>query len=110
MKKCIAVEHGFIVEMGDPLPFIVEVQAGHRRGGIMLKDDGKPVFVVGASNITAEPTRNYKRRENEEIDCLFGMVIQSPEEAEVLGEYFKEIAEMMRNGELKKEFERKEDE
>ena len=109
MMKCIAVKHGMIIEAGNPLPFIVEVQAGYRRGGIMLKDDGKPVFMIGASNMTAEPTMNYKRRKDEEVDYLFGMVIQSPEEAEVLGEYFREIAEKMRNGELKKEFERKDE-
>ena len=54
------------------------------------------VALIGVSNVKAEEkTIDYKVKENEEITALIGLVINSKKEAEVLSEFFKNMAEQM---------------
>lgn len=96
MVRMMFVEHGMITEFGEPFPLILEIEPGYRRGGTLKTDDGRTVFVMGISNIKHEPTATYKREEREEFTPIFGFVLNSPEEAQVFGEYFTALAEYMR--------------
>ena len=99
-------KHAIVYQEGNPYPYVFHILPGHRRDGVVKTDGGKFVFMIGSSSVESEPTKNYQRKEGEQVEYLFGFVINSPEEAETLGEWFVEIAEKMRSGEIDREFEK----
>ena len=107
---CEIREHAIIYHEGSTYPYMFHILPGHRRGGIVKAGNGDIVFMMGASSVESEPTKDYKRKEGETVEYLFGFVINSPEEAETLGEWFVETAEKMRSGEIDRIFEKEGDE
>ena len=99
-------KHAIVYQEGNPYPYVFHILPGHRRGGIAKAGNGDIVFMVGSSSVESEPTKGYKRKEGETVEYLFGFVINSPEEAEILGEFFVETAEKMRSGEIDRIFEK----
>jgi len=94
--KDINFDHVKLVDAGSPLPFILAIDEGYRRGASTKTTEGNFVALIGVSNVKAEEnTIDYKVKENEEITALLGLVINSRKEAEVLSEYFKNMAEQM---------------
>ena len=89
-------DHVKLRDTGFPLPFVIDIDRGYRRCDCVRAKDGETVVLIGVSNIKAdEPTKDYKTQESEEVYALLGLVLNSAKEAEVLGEFFKEIAEKM---------------
>ena len=97
-------KHAIVYQEGNPYPYVFHILPGHRRGGVAKAGNGDIVFMMGSSSVESEPTSNYQRKEGESIEYLFGFVINSPEEAETLGEFFTDVAEKMRSGEIEKVF------
>lgn len=94
--KDINFDHVKLVDTGSPLPFIIAIDEGYRRGASSKTTEGSMVALIGVSNVKAEETTiDYKEKENEEITALLGLVINSKQEAEVLSEFFKNMAEQM---------------
>ena len=94
--KDINFDHVKLVDTGSSLPFVLEIDEGYRRGASSKTTEGDDVVLIGVSNIKAEETTiDYKEKENEEIIALLGLVIHSKKEAEVLSEFFKNMAEQM---------------
>lgn len=94
--KDINFDHVKIVDTGSPLPFVLAIDEGYRRGASSKTTEGSMVALIGVSNVKAEEvTIDYKEKENEEITALLGLVINSKQEAEVLSEFFKNKAEQM---------------
>ena len=94
--KDINFDHVKLVDTGNPLPFVLAIDEGYRRGASSKTTEGDVVALIGVSNVKAEETTiDYKEQENEEITALIGLVINSKKEAEVLSEFFKNMAEQM---------------
>lgn len=94
--KDINFDHVKLVDTGSPLPFVLAIDEGYRRGASSKTTEGNVVALIGVSNVKAEETTiDYKEQENEEITALIGLVINSKKEAEVLSEFFKNMAEQM---------------
>lgn len=94
--KDINFDHVKLVNTGSSLPFVLAIDEGYRRGASSKTTEGDVVALIGVSNIKAEETTiDYKEQENEEITALIGIVINSKKEAEVLSEFFKNMAEQM---------------
>ena len=89
-------DHVKFRDTGSTLPVVFDIERGYRRCDCVRAKDGETVVLIGVSNIKAdEPTKGYKTQESEEVYALLGIVLNSAKEAEVLGEFFKEIAEKM---------------
>ena len=94
--KDINFDHVKIVDTGSPFPFVLAIDEGYGRGASSETTEGSMVALIGVSNVKAEETTiDYKEKENEEITALLGLVINSKQEAEVLSEFFKNMAEQM---------------
>ena len=94
--KDINFDHVKLVDTGSSLPFVLAIDEGYRRGASSKTTEGSMVALIGVSNVKAEEiTIDYKEKENEEITALLGFVINSKQEAEVLSEFFKNMAEQM---------------
>ena len=94
MEKVIKFDHVKIRDTGSLLPVVFDIDDGYRRGGLAKSDEGEYAAMIGVSNIkTDEPMMNYERQENEKISYIYGLIIHSKKEAEVLSEFFKYVAE-----------------
>jgi len=92
----INFDHVKLMDTGSPLPVVFSIDEGYRRGACYKTKDGENVAIIGVSNVKAkETTIDYKEQEGEEITALLGLVINSKQEAEVLGEFFMNIAKQM---------------
>ena len=94
--KDINFDHVKLIDTGSSLPFVLAIDEGYRRGASSKTTEGNTVALIGVSNVKAdEITIDYKEQDNEEITALIGLVINSKKEAEVLSEFFKNMAEQM---------------
>lgn len=98
-KKKYQFEHVTLINVGDTLPVVFRIDEGYRRGYGAKTAEGEYIAFIGVSNIKAkEATTNYKEQEHEEIVPVLGIVINSAKEAEVLGEFFTNMAKSMEKG------------
>lgn len=89
-------DHVKLRDTGSLLPVVFDIDEGYRRGGLVKSDEGEYVALVGVSNVkTDKPNMNYKLQEDEKTTSIYGLIIHNKEEAEVLSEFFKFVAEQM---------------
>ena len=85
--------HVKIRDTGSLLPVVFDIENGYRRGGWNKTEDGEYVALFGVSNIKADEQKmGYELKENEKTSAIFGMIIHNQKEAEVLSEFFKQLA------------------
>ena len=89
-------EHVHVVDLGTPLPLVLKIDEGYRRGCGIRTKSGEYISLIGVSNIKAEEsTPNYILREDEEVISLFGLMINKKMDAEILSEHFRTLAAAM---------------
>ena len=95
-NKLEHIEHVTLMDTGDILPVIFRIDEGYRRGGYVKTADGDFVVILAVSNVKAEEsTLHYHREENEKVIDIMGLVINKKKDAEVLSEFFHNMAEDM---------------
>lgn len=91
-----AFEHAKIVDSAEGLPLVFEIDEGHRRVCSYRMEKGNVAVIFGVSNKKADkPTEKYKPQKGEETELLCGVVIDKPEFAKIIGNYFIRIGEQM---------------
>lgn len=87
-------DHVKLMDTGTALPVVFSIDEGYKRGECLKTQEGGYVALLGVSNVKADRvTISYNLREKEEVTPLLGVVINSRKEAEVLSEFFKNVAE-----------------
>lgn len=85
-----------VTVVNNEMPIVVRFDEGYMRywGALgVSKDTREQLAILGVSNMEAEPSTDYQRKEEEEITPLFGFVIRSKEDAEQFSKFFHMIAD-----------------
>lgn len=95
-QEHINLNHVKLMDTGSPFPIVFGIEEGYRRGALFKTKDGEYVVIIGVSNIKAEEhTIDYKQQEGEEITSVLGIVINSKKDAEILSEFFGNVANQL---------------
>lgn len=93
-KEKYIFDHVTIRDTGSLLPVVFDIESGYRRGGWVISDEGEYIALTAVSNIKAdEPIMNYELKEDEKTTSICGLVIHNKDEAKVLSEFFKCLAD-----------------
>ena len=82
------------------IPMVFEFEEGYGRTGYFKTEDGKTLTMFAVSDTkTLQPSAKYSPQKEEKYTQLFGFVVNSPEHAIVLSEYFRKLAMEMEDEE-----------
>lgn len=96
MENMKLIKHAKTIETGGGLPLVFQIEEGHRRVCSYKMEAGNVAVIFGVSNEKVDkPSVKYKKKEGEETQLLCGIVVDKPEFAKIIGNYFIRIGEKM---------------
>ena len=96
MENMESMKHAKIIETEQGLPLVFQIDEGHRRVCSYKMEGGNVAIIFGVSNEKVDkPSERYKAKEGEETQLLCGIVVDKPEFAKIIGNYFIRVGEAM---------------